>query len=841
MRGNHVQKSSSPKAASSRKPRKSAKPRRRPRHLWRTFFFIVVGLTTLTAATGVSFLLGLMRSLPPIEKLEYYEPPEATRVFDRTGSMTIGEIKNKDLERRQVVRIDEIPLQLRNAFIAIEDRRFYSHFGVDILGILRAFIENIKSGHWKEGASTITQQMTRNVLDKEIGNKKTIQRKIKEALYSLKVERRYSKDQILEFYLNQIKFGQNVAGVWAAADRYFSKDLSELTLAECATLAAIPKGTTAYNPIQNPKNALERRNQVLKRMAKLSMIDKDAYKAAKKEPLVVRRGANRAASRYPSFLSGLELDLRTNYGLSRNDLEQKGLRITTSIDPAIQDACVKALRENLVKVELKWQSKKPARHEEEMKKHGNAVPPDRVRLMEIQKVDQDVVTVRLGGMRGKIPIPSPLPFYNKRNIFLKPGAWLDVRINTVNKDSGEIKGEFADKNPVQGSLVVLNARTAEVLAMVGGTNFSNAAQGWNYAMQGGRQPGSTFKPFIYAAALEKGFSPNEVIVDEPIEFSNGNLSPYKPINYEKRFDGPMTLIRALEHSRNVVTIRLFEALGIKKALDIVRRFDFTSDARRHWNIPPQISVCLGTTDCSPFQLAAAYQVFANLGVGIRPRFFLNLVNAEGRIPVALQEPEEKQIVNPITAYQMQYLLRQVVLTGTGQQMIGKVFPSPPSPPVCGKTGTTNECIDAWFAGFTPDLVLVCQVGFDRRCSLGPRMTGSAVAGPIWRDAFKEILKTRKNWRMTFDAPDGIELANICSKTGKLVSDFCRENPGDHHIFLNVPFARGKAPKEFCDGSIRAPLIAPLAGEYASYASLARFTGYAHVPTTPYAYETDSSD
>ena len=415
-----------------------------------------------------------------------------------------------------------------------------------------------------------------------------------------------------------------------------------------------------------------------------------------------------------------------------------------------------------------------------------------------------------------------------------------MRINSAN-DAGEIKGVFADNKPIQGSVVVLDAHSAEVLAMVGGTNFNDASGGWNYAMQGGRQPGSTFKPFFYAAAFERGFSPNEVIVDEWVEYSNGSLPPYKPIDYEKRVEGPMTLIRGLEHSRNIVAVRLFEALGIKKTLDFVRRFDFTCDGRNRWNIPPQISVCLGTTDVSPFEMAAAYQVFANLGIGIRPRFFLNIVNAEGRIPLALDEPEEKQVLSPISAYQMQYLLRQVVLTGTGKTVIGDAFPSPPSPPICGKTGTTNDCVDAWFAGFTPDLVIVCQVGFDRRCSMGPKMTGSSVTGPIWRDAFKGILKTRKNWKMTFDAPDGIELANICSKTGKLVSDLCRENPEDHHIFQNVPFARGKAPKEACDGSIRPPLIAPVGSDYGDYAGLARFTGYAHRPTTPYAFETDSSD
>lgn len=811
--------------AGQRRPRRSLRA-------WRYGFLMAVGMMTVVASATVGIFIGIVRSLPPIEKLEYYDPPEITRVYDRSGAIIIGEFK-KQGERRQLVRIKEIPKKLRNAFIAVEDNRFYEHFGLDIFGIFRAVVANYTAGGLRQGASTITQQMTRNVLP-EVGNKRTMMRKLKEAILSVQIERRYSKDQILEFYLNQIAFGNNAFGVWAAATTYFSKDLRDLTLGECAVLAAIPKANTTYNPILHPDRAKARRNVVLKGMLDLKMITKKDYDEAVAEPLRVRPGT-RATSRYPQFVDGLRRDMIAYYGLDEKRLEQGGLRIVSSLDPAIQEACIKALRDDkkgLPSVERKWQAKKQGRLEQEMKKQGSEFHPSTVRLMEITKVDKESVSVRLGRYHGTIPLPDQLPFYHPEEI-LKKGELLDVRINDLDQNTGEIQGKLGTERPVQGSMVVLDAHNGEVLAMVGGSNYNDQSGGWNFAMQGGRQPGSCFKPFFYATAFEKGYSPSEVIVDEPIEY-NSVPKPYRPINYEKNFEGPMTLIRALEHSRNVVTLRLFESLRIKPALDVVRRFDFLYEqSNKGWDFKNAgISVCLGTIDTSPFELTAAYMPFVNLGVGIRPRFFSNILDAEGKAPTPIRRPEERQIISPIAAYQTQYVLRQVVRSGTGKTYIGDANPSPPAPPICGKTGTTTDCIDAWFVGFTPDLVIACQVGFEPRLPMGAGMTGSSATGPIWAAAFKDIIKSGKNWKMSFDAPEGIELADICSRTGKRAGEGCEDGHGEYtnHVFHNVPFPVGKAPRERCDGTPGQLVIAPVSSTYADLARLAQRTGFAHART-----------
>jgi penicillin-binding protein 1A len=287
----------------------------------------------------------------------------------------------------------------------------------------------------------------------------------------------------------------------------------------------------------------------------------------------------------------------------------------------------------------------------------------------------------------------------------------------------------------------------------------------------------------------------------------------------------MTLIEALEHSRNVVTIRLYEAIGLDRGLELVRRFDVTG-ARAQWRIPREISTPLGTIDVSPLEMAAAYQMIANQGIGMPPRLLRNAIDKEGRIPFR-HTHSEKALLDPIAAYQTLYLLRQVVLGGTGRTEIGSRFPSPPNPPVCGKTGTTNDCRDAWFCGFSPDLVLVVQVGFDRPRPLGPRMTGGRVAGPIWADAFEGILATRSHWSMAFDPPPGVRYANVCAETGKRAGEVCRSL--GHHVYLNVPFRADRPPAAFCDGHPRVPIIKPVGDQYAWEAQQAPIAGIAQRP------------
>ena len=807
-----------------KEPSTTPPPRRRLSR-WRWAFLLAASMMIIGASATVGVFIGYVRSLPPIERLEYYDPAEVSRVYDRGGTVNIGEFKNV---RRQVASIDEIPVRLRQAFIAIEDSRFYRHFGVDVLGVVRAMVVNLRAGRIRQGASTITQQLTRNILPERVGFERKLVRKIKEAILAIQIERRYSKEQILEFYLNHIDFSSNSFGVQAASATYFSKRLGELTLAECALLAGIPKATTKYNPILHPESAHQRRDIVLRRMHALGMIDEALLAEALAEPLQIRPGLA-ATSRFPYFVDALRRDLCGYYELTPTTLKEGGLRITSTLDPAIQDACIKALTDpevGLVRVERDWQKAKYARHLEEEKDWDGVLRAGETRLMKISAVESAALDVELHHYRGTLELPERLPYYEPERV-IREGQWIDVKVESVDRATGAIEGELGDELPVQGSIVVLDARTGEILAMVGGTNFYDREMGgwWNRAIQGGRQAGSCFKPFFYAAAFAQGNGPNAVIVDEPVAYDIGLGREYKPINYEKRTFGPTTLIEALEHSRNIVTIRLFESMGLANGVDFVRRFDYI-DAKAHWKIPREISTCLGTIDCTPLEMAAAYQVFANQGVGVRPQWVRSVVDPDGRIHVPLKR-REKAILDPLTAYQVQYLLRQVVRRGTGRSQIGNHFPSPPAPPICGKTGTTNDCRDAWFCGFTPELVIVCQVGFDRPRPMGPRMTGGRVTGPIWRAAFEGILQSRNHWSMTFETPEEFEFANICARTGKRAGTYCEAD--DHNVYLNVPFRRGAAPGEMCDGSPSSPLIAPVGFEWDWLASRAAKVGFAYEP------------
>ncbi|HOE96440.1 MAG TPA: PBP1A family penicillin-binding protein [Candidatus Sumerlaeota bacterium] len=799
--------------------RRKSRPRRRIRirfrfRFWRALFALVAFFITLGGAIGAGLFIGYVHSLPQIEQLEHYDPPQVTRVYDRSGAKAIGEFKQ---ENRQVTPINEIPRMLRNAFIAVEDRRFYEHWGVDLRGVIRALVRNIKAGRIVEGASTITIQLAGAILPEIERSERTIGRKVIEAFRAMQIERRYTKDQILEFYLNQIPFSYNAFGVRAAAATYFSKDMADLTIAECATLAGMVKGQSVYNPISNVERSTERRNLVLAKMLENGFITEEEYEAAVKEPMQVRRGFG-VTSAYPYFLDGLRRDLINFYGESIVSLGQAGLRISSTIDPAIQEAAIKALRDGLAGneewegVEALWQSKKPERAEEEMKNWKGRIDPGDTYLMQITGVREDELDVRLRWYRGTIPIPDPPPFHNPEGK-LDIGQLIDVRVETVDQERSTFSGQYAFSSPVQGSIVVLDAHSGDVLALVGGVNFYNKAWNgqYNRAMMDGRQPGSCFKPFYYAAAFEKGLTPADMIVDEPIEYYVYN-TVYRPRNYEKYFAGNMTLIEALEHSRNIPTIRLYEALGPRTANEIVGRFDYVGRSRR-WQIPNEYSTPLGTIDCTPLEMAAAYLAFVNWGVGVRPQFFRNAVDANGRIQIPV-ERKEGPIISPIAAYQTLYLMRQVVRSGTGRRPIGEKFPSPPFPQIAGKTGTTNDNRDAWFCGVTPDLVIVVQIGFDQYHPMGPGMTGGSVAGPVWAMTFREILKTRPSWTLEFTAPPGIVYADICKNTGKRVGPACEWE--GHAVYKQVPFKEGTVPEQDTNGYERVPLIQPVNSEYSYF-------------------------
>ncbi|MCH8333111.1 PBP1A family penicillin-binding protein [Candidatus Sumerlaeota bacterium] len=769
-------------------------------------FLTTVTIGTLGASTVVGLFIGYVNGLPPIERLENYDPPQVTMIYDRTGA----EIGRFSSERRQVMAIDEIPLQLKRAFLAIEDERFYEHFGVDLRAGLGAARANFQQGKIVRGASTITMQLPRNILDDQVGREKTWERKIRETFLTFQIERRYSKDQILEFYLNHIFMGYQAFGIHAAADTYFDKAPRELSLAECATLAAIPRGPTIYNPLANPDRALRRRNLVLDRMAQLGWISDEARERAIEEPLETRRRrrpSNVAQSRFPYFVDGLYRDLTGFYKLTPEDITTRGLLVSSTIDPVFQTIVEEELRKGLAQAERDWNLKKVERFAQELRDYRGSPEAGQTRLAKIVATRKDSIEVELEGYRGAISIPANPPYYEPDNV-LRVGNRIDVRITKIDHLKETLEGKLADASRIQGSVVILDARSGDILALVGGADFHDAANNgqYNRALQGGRSAGSTVKPFFYATALENGFAPHDQIVDEPIEYA-GN---YRPRNYENTYFGATTLIEALEHSRNVVTVRLFDimgrAQGFRTTLDRVARFDSApGDARWRKKFRPELPVCLGSVDMNTLELAAAYRVFVNQGIERRPQFFRAITGRDGNTAVS-PDTRETIVIDPVVAYQMITMLRQVVLTGTARRLIGASFPSPPYPPIGGKTGTTDNTTDAWFVGFTPDLVMVCYVGYDTPRSMGPQMTGGRVAGPIWAQIFKRIFTEREDWRMSFESPAGLETAEICARTGKRASEVCASR--GHKTYPGFPYRIGEAPRELCDGLPRRAIGEP---------------------------------
>lgn len=787
---------------------RALRPARRRAGRWYLPFVACVGVSTVCASLGVGVLMGYLNSLPPIERLENYSPAEVSIVYDSNGD----HIAQFSSERRQVIPLEKIPRQLINAFLAIEDDRFAKHYGVDPRSMARTAVVNQLAGRVVQGGSTITMQLPRNILSETVGRERTIERKIKEILLAFQIERRYSKDQILEFYLNQIFLGRNSYGVRAAAETYFNKVPEELTLAECATLAGIPKGPSVYNPLANPERSKKRRDLVLRRLRQLQWISQEEYDAAIVSPLETRsskRLPNVLQSEFPYFVDGLYRELTGYYKIRQDQLREDGLKIFATIDPEMQRIAETRLAAGLARTETMWHEKKGERFWIEADKNPGAPRQGQSRLMQIMAIDdaRTEIEVALEDYTGRISLPETLPYYNPGTI-LRVGELIDIKIRGIDYAEKTLQGALADVSRIQGSIAILDARTGSVLALVGGADFRDTANRgqYNRALLGGRAAGSTVKPFFYAAALKQGYGPHMQIVDEPVRYPSIGAD-YVPKNFEQKFFGPTTLIDGLTHSRNVVTIRLFEAMGVGKALRDVVRFDPRPE-NTAWRkrFRPELPVSLGSVDMNVYELAAAYQVFVNHGVERRPHWFTSVLDRQGNATL-IPDVRESVVLDPVAAYQIVYMLRQVVERGSGRRAIGSRFGSDEFPPIAGKTGTTDGTTDAWFVGFTPDLLMACHVGFDAPRTLGPQMTGGRVAGPIWADIFQKILATRPDWTMQFELPRGITTTNICVRTGKVESDMCAML--GHPIHLEVPYRTSEVPKEKCDGFPREPLI-PLA-------------------------------
>lgn len=755
---------------------------------WLTIFLTVLLIGVLGGGLAVGALIGFLETMPPIQKLEDYNPPEISRVYDRTGNKQIGEFF---ADRRELVRIHDIPLHVQQAFLAIEDERFHKHFGIDLRGIGRAVAENLKSGGKAQGASTITMQVARNVVLEDL--KKNFSRKIKEVFLALQIERDFSKDQILEFYLNHIFFGSRAHGIQEASRVYFNKDVKDLDVPEAALLAGLPKAPSSLSPFNNKTGALNRRNQVLFNMRKNGFIKYDSeYRRLAATPIELNSPV-RPKTQAPYFVDYVSNSLvKENNMKTQADLGEKAYQVISTVDLELQKIVEEELSKALREVELEAESQKESR----LGKEERNAQAGKRRLARITEVGKEYIRVSVGGRTAKVPLPETLPFFYPEKVIRK-GGLVDVYIASLG-EKGTMEAYLWDKSHVQGAAVLLDNKTGEILALVGGDDRNDSANNgeWNRAFQGGSQPGSCWKPLLFAGALdveENGkpkWTPGTVIADQP--FSIGSWSPK---NYENRYFGDNSLYDALVHSRNVSTVKLFVSLGSERSIKIYNSFNMLNQPS-NWNIPKVAPVSLGTENVTALELAAAYAVFANQGLGFKPTPIKRLFSSKNASDSKVIKPEEYQVLSPQAAYMMTHILGDVVTQGTAKNSIGKWVTEQRGkgrkiPDVAGKTGTTNESYNAWFAGFTPDVTLVINVGYDQPRSLGTKMTGGKVVGPIWVGIMDRVLKTRTDWTQKFPVPADITFRDICGKSGKLVAGGCSP------VYKNAAFKSGSEPTSSC--------------------------------------------
>ncbi len=674
-------------------------------------------------------------NLPDISELSDYRPKLPLRVFSTEGVL-LGEFGE---ERRNLTPIKDIPKVMKDAVLAIEDTRFYQHGGVDYLGVIRAGLANV--GRLKsQGASTITMQVARNVY---LSSEKTYTRKIYEILLTFKLEHLLTKDQILEIYMNQIYLGNRAFGFASASEVYFGKPLKNISIAEAAMLAGLPKAPSAYNPIVNPKRARSRQLYIIDRMQENGFITAEQASAAAKEELKVRSGPDSSRIHAEYVAETARQLVYAQYG---EETYTRGLNVYTTLRAADQEAAYRALRRGIMDFERRQIYRGPEKFitiPADPKEADDAIDdallehPDNGDVMSAVVLDANpkkITAVRGSGENIEItgdglkPAQSGLSDKAPPNIKLRRGAV--IRIVKTPKGAWEI----TQLPEVEGAFVSLDPRDGSIKSMVGGFDYDKNK--FNHVTQAWRQPGSSFKPFIYSAALEKGFTPATVVNDAPLFFDAGVTGgqPWEPKNYDGTFDGPMTLRRGLAKSKNMISIRVLQAVGAQNAQDWIARFGF--DPEKH---PPYLTMALGAGSVTPMQMATAYAVFANGGYRVNPWLIARITDQKGKVLVENQPPALTEAVRAIdarNAFVMDSLLQEVTRSGTAARAQATLK----RPDLYGKTGTTNDSIDTWFAGFQPTLAAVVWMGYDSPRKLGDRETGGGLSLPIWISYMETALK-----------------------------------------------------------------------------------------------------
>lgn len=720
--------------------------------LFLVFISLVAGLGTIGALILVLVLALAYPNLPALDSFTDYRPKIPLRIFS-ADNVLIGEFGE---ERRNLVRIKHIPDILKKAVLAIEDDRFFEHGGVDYLGIARAALHNLGGGA-RQGASTITQQVVRNFF---LSSEQTLKRKIYEVLLAWKIERNLSKNQILEFYMNQIYLGQRAYGFSSAAQIYFGKQLQDITVAEAAMLAGLPKAPSAYNPVVNPKRAKARQQYIMQRMYKLGYISEPQYNAAREEKLKIKTNS-REFGVHAEYIA--EMARQLVYEQFKEETYTRGLNVFTTITKADQDAAYLAVRRGVIAYEKRQAYRGPENFIEipDSKEEAEDVieaelanHPDSDGLVAAVVLEATPKLIRALLISGEeLAIQGEgLRFVAQQLRNKAPPPGKKIRRGAVIRVMREGKNWSVTQMPeVQSAFIAADTRDGAIRALVGGFDFNRSK--FNHVTQAWRQPGSSFKPFIYSASLEKGLSPSTLINDAPIIFSTTTTGgpPWEPKNYDGKYDGPMTMRKGLAKSKNMISIRILQKIGVKYGQEYITRFGFNSDRN-----PPYLTLALGAGVVTPLQMAGAYAVFANGGYKVNPYLISRITDAEGRL-LSQAKPdkagdESNRVIDARNAFLMDSMLKEVINSGTASH--AKILNRTD---LAGKTGTTNDSFDAWFAGYQPELVGVAWIGFDLPRNLGSRETGGGLALPIWISYMEKALKGLP--MVIGDIPDGIIQAN----------------------------------------------------------------------------------
>jgi penicillin-binding protein 1A len=726
------------------------------RHAGLAALFVLAAL--LGTTSGVLFAYS--DDLPAISALDDYAPDTITRVLGADGTV-VGEFA---VERRVVLRYDDIPQQVRQAVLAAEDSGFFEHFGLSITGLLRAVATNLIEMRKAGGASTLTQQLARKLF---LTDEKTWERKVKELLLAVQIEKRYTKQEIFTLYCNQMYFGHGAYGVEAASQLYFGKSVQDLAVEEAAMIAGILQGNARQSPYVNPAAALRRRNYTLDRMASEGFLTKTAAAAAKAKPIVTRGDPARETTFAPYYLEEVRKHLESRYGAQQ--LYESGLTVRTPLDGRLQRIASHALDIGLRKVDKRRTGFRRAqpnvrqgtvpltafRHERWQRPllAGDIVPA-LVERVDAAGTAPGHADLRIGTLRVELTSDS---FQWTRRTHASQvatvGDLIDVELLAVDQTAGTATVRLEQTPILEGAVVALENRTGHVLAMVGGYSFTRSK--FNRATQALRQIGSTFKPILYTAAIDRGLTPATMLEDEPASFDAGaGQPPYTPRNYDGRFEGPLTLRTALERSRNIPAVKVMEMLGPGQVVPYAARFGLPG------SLPPFLSSALGAGESTLIALASAYSVFPNHGVRMEPVQVLSVADREG---VLLEEhtPVPRDAIRADTAYVMTSMLRGVVQRGTAASAGAVEWP------LAGKTGTVNDYTDAWFVGFDPDVTVGVWLGYDEKKPIGNGETGTTAALPIWIDIMRAYLDGRdRSTAPTFDAPGNIVFVAVDRATGQ---------------------------------------------------------------------------